>query len=85
LITLLRNPDASGSEIATELDVCRPTVSRYAAKLEEAGVLSRAQGYRIVDPETVLLLLVRYDDSFGEGAAELAQSAADLVAYTAEQ
>lgn len=85
LITLLRNPEATSSEIAAELDVSRPTVSRYAAKLEDAGVLSRANGYRIVDPETVLLLLVRYDDSFGDGAAKLAESAADLVEYTAEE
>lgn len=85
LITLLRNPEATSSEIAAQLDVSRPTVSRYAAKLEDAGVLSRANGYRIVDPETVLLLLVRYDDSFGDGAAKLAESAADLVEYTAEE
>ena len=82
LITLLEAPEATASDIATALDVSRPTVSRYAAQLEEAGILSRTDGYSIVDPETVLLLLVRYDDSFGADAARLAESAASLVEYT---
>ncbi len=82
LITLLETPEATGSEIATRLDVSRPTVSKYAAELDDAGLLSRENGYTITDPETVLLLLVRYDDSFGEDAAKLAGDAADLVQYT---
>ena len=84
LITLLDDPEASASGIAGELDVSRPTVSRYAAQLEESGILSREDGYRVVEPETVLLLLVRYDNSFGEEAADLAESASDLIEYTAD-
>jgi len=85
LIALLEEPDASGSEIAERLDVSRPTVSRCASDLEEAGLLSRQGGYTIADPETVLLLLVRYADSFGEDAALLAESAPALVEYAADE
>jgi len=85
LIALLEDPDATGGEIADQLDVSRPTVSRTGADLEEAGLLSRQDGYTITEPETVLLLLVRYANSFGEGAARLAASAPELVQYTAEE
>ncbi|MEF8827672.1 MAG: HTH domain-containing protein, partial [Haloarcula sp.] len=34
LVTLLRRPDVTASELASELDVSRPTVSNYAADLE---------------------------------------------------
>ncbi len=82
LITLLERPEATATEIAADLDVSPPTVSRYAAKLEEAGLLSRERGYTITDPEKVLLLLVRYHDSFGADAASLAESASELVEYS---
>jgi len=84
LIALLEEPDATGGDIADRLDVSRPTVSRTAADLEEAGLLSRQDGYTLADPETVLLLLVRYADSFGEDAARLAESAPALVSYDAD-
>jgi predicted transcriptional regulator len=84
LIALLEEPDASGGDIADRLDVSRPTVSRTAADLEDAGLLSRQGGYTITDPETVLLLLVRYADSFGADAARLAASAPALVEYDAD-
>jgi predicted transcriptional regulator len=84
LIALLEEPGASGSDIADRLDVSRPTVSRTAADLEEASLLSRQGGYTITHPETVLLLLVRYADSFGEDAARLAASAPGLVEYDAD-
>lgn len=61
---LLRNPDATGSDVADALDVSRPTVSNYASDLEEAGLLSREDGYTVEEPETVIKLLVRYADSF---------------------
>lgn len=85
LITLLERPDATAGEIATRLDVSRPTVSNCAATLETAGLLSRADGYALTDPETILLLIVRYADSFGEQAALLAESAPDLVEYAGEK
>jgi hypothetical protein len=59
-------------------------VSNCAKTLESAGLLSRTDGYSLVDPETVLLLLVRYADSFGEEAAEFAERAPSLVKYTGE-
>ena len=84
LVTLLEDPDATASEVAARLDVSRSTVSKYASELESAGLLSRADGYAVENPETVLLLLVRYADSFGEGAARLAERSPDLLEYDPE-
>ena len=81
LIGLLRRPDASPSELADSLDVSAPTVSKYAAELEESGLLTRDDGYAVVRPETVLVLLVRHADSFGEEAIDLASDADALISY----
>jgi predicted transcriptional regulator len=81
LITLLRNPDASASDIAHTIDVSRPTVSKYAKELEEAGLLSRDNGYAVERPETVLTLIVRYADSFDQNAVALASEADSLMRY----
>lgn len=81
LVALLRDPEATGSALAAELDVSRATVSNYARKLDEAGLLSRESGYAIVRPETVITLLVRYADSFGPETVSLADDAASLIRY----
>jgi predicted transcriptional regulator len=81
LVALLRDPTASGSDLAAAADVSRSTVSKYAAELESAGLLSRADGYAIQRPETLLTLVVRYADSFGPEAVAFAGEADDLVAY----
>lgn len=81
LVTLLRRPDVTASELASELDVSRPTVSNYAADLEAAGLLSREDGYAVTEPETVLTLLIRYADSFGDDVAALAGEADSLLRY----
>jgi len=81
VVSLLRDPEATGKQLAEELDVSRPTVSKYAAELEEAGLLSREGGYELREPETLLLLLVGHADSFGPAAAELATDADDIVEY----
>jgi predicted transcriptional regulator len=81
VVALLRDPDATGAELADRLDVSRPTVSKYAAELEEAGLLSRTDGYALERPETLLLLLVRHADSFGADAATLAAEADGIVSY----
>lgn len=80
LVALLETPDRTAAELAAQLEVSQPTVSKHAAQLEAAGLLSRTD-YTVEEPETVLLLLVRYADSFGEGAARLADEAPSLVAY----
>jgi len=80
--TLLDDPTATAGTIADRLGVSRPTVSNCAKTLESAGLLSRSDGYSLVDPETILLLLVRYADSFGQTAADLAATAPSLVEYT---
>jgi hypothetical protein len=56
-------------------------VSRYAAELESVGLLSRDDGYRIEQPEKLLMLVVRYADSFGDDARSLATEADRLVSY----
>ena len=81
LVALLENPGATTGTIASRLGVSRPTVSNHAARLEEAGLLSRDGGYAIQAPETVLLLVVRYADSLGDDAAKLAEQAPALVEY----
>ena len=81
LTTLLQNPDATGSDLAGEIGVSAPTISKYANELEESGLLSREDGYAVQNPEVVLLLLVRYADSFDADATALAANAADLVTY----
>ncbi|ERH10096.1 MAG: hypothetical protein J07HX64_01865 [halophilic archaeon J07HX64] len=83
LVTLLEHPDATGAELAARLDVSQPTISNYAAQLDTAGLLSRP-GYTVERPEQVLLLLVRYAESFGEDATDLAGIAPDLVEYDPE-
>jgi predicted transcriptional regulator len=81
LIALLRDPAASGAEIASAADVSRSAVSKYAAELESAGLLSRTDGYDVRRPETLLTLVVRYADSFGKDAVTLAGDADGLVRY----
>jgi predicted transcriptional regulator len=81
VVSLLTDPDASGADIAEELGVSRATVSTYAAELEERGLLSREGGYTVEQPERVLLLLVRFADSFGPETRKLARVADRLVEY----
>lgn len=83
LIGLLRNPEATASDIASAIDVSTPTVSKYAGELEEADLLSREDGYAVERPETILLLLVRHADSFGEQGTALATDADALITYDA--
>ncbi|WP_132057319.1 winged helix-turn-helix transcriptional regulator [Halorussus amylolyticus] len=81
LIELLRDPDATGTDLADALDVSRPTVSKYAASLEEVGLLDREGGYAVRRPETVITLLVRYADSFDEKAATFAGQADGFISF----
>lgn len=81
LVALLERPDATGRDLAEAVGVSRPTISKRASELETVGLLDRTDGYRIVNPETVLLLLVRYADSFDADAAAFARDAASVVTY----
>ncbi len=80
VIELLRHPTATGAELASALDVSQSTVSKYAAELDDAGLLERGDGYTLIAPESLLVLLVRYADSFGDEAAAFAADAADHIA-----
>jgi len=81
LVSLLRDPTATGATLADAADVSRATVSKYAAELDGVGLLSRDGGYAITRPETVLTLVLRYADSFGPDAVSLAREADSLVTY----
>jgi predicted transcriptional regulator len=81
LIALLRDPMASGRDLAAAAAVSRSTVSKYAAELEAAGLLSRTDGYAIERPETLLTLVVRYANSFGPEAVAVADEADGLLQY----
>ncbi|WP_232687389.1 winged helix-turn-helix transcriptional regulator [Halobacterium zhouii] len=81
VLALLRDPDATGSDLADELGVSPATVSKYAAQLEEVGVLSRENGYEVERPETIVTLLVRYADSFDANTVAFAAEAAELLSY----
>ena len=81
VVELLRNPDATGGDLADSLGVSPATVSKYAAQLEDAGMLSRADGYAVERPETLVTLLVRYADSFDANAVDFAGDAANLLSY----
>jgi len=81
LVALLRDPTVTASELATQLSVSRPTISKHAGELEDAGLLSRESGYAVTEPETILALVVRYADSFGNDAATLASEADSLFRY----
>ncbi|QGN06303.1 MarR family transcriptional regulator [Halorhabdus sp. CBA1104] len=81
IVTLLERPDATASEVADRLDVSTPTVSKHAGRLEEAGLLTREDGYELRQPETLLLLVVQYADSFGPDAIAFAATADEHISY----
>jgi biotin operon repressor len=81
LIALLRDPEASGGDVADAAGVSRSTVSKYAAELETADLLAREDGYAVERPESLLTLVVRYADSFGEDAVGFAGEADAYVTY----
>ena len=79
VIELLESPADTGSELADRLSVSRATVSNYAGELEAAGLLDRSEAYVITEPETVLMLLLRYANSFGSDAVDFAARADELI------
>jgi predicted transcriptional regulator len=79
VIELLSDPDAGVADLAAALDVAGPTVSKHAAALEDVGLLDREDGYALARPETMLVLLVRYADSFDEDAVAFATEAATHI------
>ena len=81
ILTLLRNPNATGVALAEALGVSRPTVSAAAADLDDAGLLDRSDGYTLTEPERLVTLVVRYADSFDAEAVAFADDAASLVRY----
>jgi predicted transcriptional regulator len=81
MLELLREPSATGAALAETLDVSRATVSNHAAELDEAGLLSRPDGYTLERPETLITLVLRYADSFGADAAAFAAEADEFLRY----
>lgn len=85
VLALLADPGRSGVALAEDLGVSRATISDWAGKLSEAGLLSRSDGYAIQEPETVLVLLIRYAESLGPEAVAFADEAADRISIETEQ
>ncbi|MGM0591021.1 MAG: winged helix-turn-helix transcriptional regulator [Halobacteriota archaeon] len=81
LVELLRNPAATGTDLADALDVSRATVSTYAGELDAAGLLSREDGYAVREPETLITLLLRYAESFDANVVAFADEATDLIRF----
>jgi predicted transcriptional regulator len=79
MLELLQHPEASGSELASALSVTQSTISKYAAELADAGLLERGDGYALTRPETLVVLLLRYADSFDAETVAFAAEAADLI------
>jgi len=79
VLALLREPGLTGSELAARLDVSPPTISKYATELQAAGLLSTDGGYALKNPETLVVLIVRYADSFDADTVAFAAEAADLI------
>ncbi len=46
---------------------------------------SREDGYAVERPETILLLVVRHADSFGERSTTLARNADQLLEYDGDE
>jgi Uncharacterized protein conserved in archaea len=82
LIELLRDPTATGADLAAVLDVSQATVSTYISKLDTAGLISRVDGYNVNQPEVILTLILRYADSLGPNAVAVADEAATLFEYS---
>ena len=80
ILAPLRNPGMSGNELAGALDVSAPTISKYASELANAGLLARDDGYVLNQPETLVVLIIRYADSFDAETMAFAAEAADLIA-----
>jgi predicted transcriptional regulator len=79
LVALLRNPEASQSTLAERTGVSRATVSKRLGDLEAAGLVDEGA---VTRPETVLMLVAQYADSFGETAAALAAEADEFVSFS---
>lgn len=79
VIELLRQPEASAGDLAESLGVSRPTISKHAGELAQAGILDRDGHYLLSDPETLLVLLIRYADSFDSATVDFANTAAEHV------
>ncbi|WP_224332554.1 winged helix-turn-helix transcriptional regulator [Haloprofundus halobius] len=81
LLELLRNPDATGVRLAEAADVSTATVSSYRKQLEDAELFARERSLVVERPETLIMLLVRYADSFGTDTVEFAAEADELVSF----
>ncbi|MFB6103730.1 MAG: winged helix-turn-helix transcriptional regulator [Halobacteriaceae archaeon] len=81
LITALRDPGTTPAALAESVGVSRATVSTWTSRLAEDAIIARDGGYQLTDPELVLVLLVRYADSFGADAQAVAGDAPSLIDY----
>lgn len=79
LLALLETPGLTGRQLADRLDVSSATISKHTSSLAEVDVIERVDGYRVRQPETIIVLIVRYSDSFDEQTAAFARRADRLI------
>lgn len=85
VVTLLQDPTTNASDIAARAGVSAASISRAAASLESAGILTRESGYSLQHLETLTLLLVRYAGSFDDTTIEFAANADQILEYSPER
>lgn len=79
LLALLETPGLSGRQLADRLDVSSATISKHTSNLAEVDVIKRTDGYHVRHPETIIVLIVRYSDSFDDQTMAFAHRAESLI------
>lgn len=82
MIAVLRDPSVAAGALASKVGVSPSTISKYTAELRDAGLLAEGDGYYLVNAEIILVLVIRYADSFGSQSVSLANDAAGLISLT---
>lgn len=71
LLFLIQNEEAIHGDIKEEFKLGKSTVTFYMKKLEKSGIIEREKKgrqvfYRVIDPESVLRLILLYKKGFGD-------------------
>lgn len=82
LIAVLKMPDATGRELATEIGVSPSTVSSYATQMTERGIFAEGDGYELSEPERLITLLIRFGPTLGRDATSFGREATEYIQYS---
>lgn len=86
ILQLLASPHDSPGTIATKLDLSPAAISKTARHLEEEQLLTRTNGmYAIDDPEHLIVLLVRFGDSFDADVHEFIQDVPSYIKWIQDE